>query len=198
MSLYARRGIADWKNAREELRQRARDCLGMAIADNDSEAVITIHTIYNNENAARLRFIPMPKVPSGGIERCFFLPIRQIDGKGKDIAIFELFLLVARKDCLAFRFEPADAPPSTHGYGHVQMSRKVLRKSVEPTGIPAWLPDSYPAFPIATSDPLKMFLSMVTAIHGYEGGMTRVLQEIFQNRPSFAALYRDELKKLLQ
>jgi len=199
MTLYSRRGIADWRNAQGELRQRARNCLGTAIAENDAEASVTIRTIFNERNANRLRFIPMPKVPTGGIERCFFLPIRETTDKGEEIASFDLFLLVARTDCLAFRFEPAHVPQTTHRYGHVQMSRKMLRKSIEPTGVPKWLPVSYPAFPLATSDPLRMFLSMATAIHGYEGGVTRVLQDIFRGvgRAREVGPYLDELKKLL-
>jgi hypothetical protein len=198
LRLYARQGIADWRNAPAELRQRALACLGSGIADNDTEALVTISTIYNHTNAKRLRFIPMPKHPRSGIERCFFLPIRERSGVQESTS-FDLFLLVAQRNCLAFRFEPAHRPSSAHAYGHVQICRSMLRKTIEVKGIPAWFPVTYPAFSISTSDPLRMFLSMTTAVHGYFGGVVKVLQEIFQkeNRAGDAVLYLDVLRTLL-
>jgi hypothetical protein len=198
MRLYARRGISDWKGAPEELRRRASYCLGAEIADNDAEAMVTISTVYNQANASRLRFIPMPKHPRSGAERYLFLPIREMDAAGRERIAFDLFMLVARRDCLAFRFEPAHRPPSTHSYGHVQMSRMMLKKSILVQTLP-WLPDSYPAFPLPASDPLKMFLSMATAVHGYTAGVVTVLQQIFQaaSRTGEAGLYINELTKLL-
>src|SRR5689334_972888 len=118
MKLYARRGIADWKSAAPELRLRASKCLGTAIAENETEASVTIQTFYDQNNASRLRFIPMPKHPKKGIDRCFFLPVREIQHGGTETVAFELFLLVARTDCLAFRFEPAHKGPTVHNYGH--------------------------------------------------------------------------------
>lgn len=200
MSLYARLGVADWRNAPSELRKRAGECLGAGIAENDAEAAVTINTTYNETNAARLRFIPMPKRPKGGIERCFFLPICQFDGSGKFAASFDVFLLVTGRNCLAYRFEPAHAPTSRHGYAHVQMSRSLLRRTVVAATLP-WLPDSYPAFPLppSTSDPVRMFLSLGTAVHGYAGGMNSVLQDIFQaaGRAAEAPAYLAELKAML-
>lgn len=197
MRLYARRGIADWKMAPSELRGRAARCLGTSIADNETEANVTIYTLYDEKNASRLRFIPMPKRPSGGIERCFFVPVREKQAGGKETVAFELFILVARTDCLAFRFEPAHATRSVHNYGHMQFSRKMLRKTIDVKGIPEWLPDSYPAFPTLTAEPLRVFLCMVTAVHGYDDGCTTVLREMFDGRPGELNLYLDELKKIL-
>lgn len=198
MKLYARRGIDDWKSAPNELRKRAQDCLGTGIADHDYEANTTIHTIYNGTSSTQLSFIPMPKHPAGGIERCFFLPVRELASGGQETLAFELFLLVARKDCLAFRFEPARAA-SAHNYGHMQLSRKMLKKTIEVKGIPDWLPVTYPAFPMLTSEPLKVFLCMITAVHGYQGGSVTVLQDVFQraSRMSELAFYLAELKKML-
>lgn len=197
MRLYARRGIADWKTAPHELRGRASRCLGTAIAENEAEANVTIYTKYDPTRVSQMRFIPMPKHPKKGIERCFFLPLREVEAGGNETVGFELFVLVARTDCLAFRFEPAHKPPSVHNYGHVQLSRKMVRRTIEVKGIPVWLPDSYPAFPILTSEPLKAFLCMVTAVHGYEDGCTSVLQDIFAGRSAELRLYLDELRKIL-
>jgi hypothetical protein len=196
MRLYARRGIADWNKARGDIRLRAATCLGNAIAENEPQANITIHTLYNGANADLLRFIPMAKHPSKGIDRCFFLPVREKQSGGNETVAFELFLLVERTDCLAFRFEPAHSRP-VHNYQHMQLSRSMLRKTIPVTGIPSWLPDTHPAFPMLTSDPLKVFLCMVTAVHGYEAGCITVLQDIFANRPGELGVYLDILKGML-
>ena len=93
---------------------------------------------------------------------------------------FDLFLFVKEQNCLAFRFEPPDKPNWSHNYPHVQLSRDLLHRTVKPKGIPSWLPDSYPAFPLPSSDPLKMFLSLVTAVHGRHKGFESILVEMFQ------------------
>jgi hypothetical protein len=198
MKLYAREGIAHWNGASYGLKKRARECLGTAIAENETEAFVTIGTVYNRTNANRLRFIPMPKRPKHGIERCFFIPVREIKDGGEVTTGFELFLLVKEKKCLAYRFEPAHRLPSVHNYDHVQMSHEMLRQTI-PTAVPDWLPIKYPAFPLSTSDSLRSFLAMITAIHGYSGGVVSVLRDIFQKagRAPETVLYLDELKKML-
>lgn len=198
MKLYARRGTADWKLAPWELQTRAAKCLGFRIAENYKQARVTIDTISNLRNADQMRFIPMPKLSRGKIDRCFFRPLRKYDGIEVTVT-FELFLLVRRTDCLAFRFEQAHRRRKTrHGYGHVQMSRK-MKGTIEVEGIPEWLPDSYPAFPISTSDPLRMFLAMATAVHGYADGLEKLLDEMFQEagRAIEIPIYRDLLKEML-
>jgi hypothetical protein len=197
MRLYARRGIADWASAPGELKRRALECLGTDIAENDAEAHVTLSTIFNGNNMNRLRFIPMPKHPRKGAERSFFAPIREQGAAGEKVA-FDLFLVVSAKNCLAFRFEPSHPPISAHGYGHVQMSRMVLRKTVVTKSLP-WLPDTYPAFPLLTSEPLKMFLSMTTAVHGYSTGVVALLKEIFQAEGRIRELgpYLDLLRGML-
>ena len=201
MRLYARQGIADWNDKSKTpygVQKRARECLGAAIAENETEAFVTIATIYNNHNANRLRFIPMPKRPKHGIERAFFIPVNRVDNEGHIKTTFELFLLVKEKRCLAYRYEIAHSAPSVHDYDHVQMSHEMLRQTI-PTAVPNWLPIRYPAFPLSTSGSLRMFLAMATAIHGYSGGLLWVLQEIFQKagRSAEAALYVSELRKML-
>jgi hypothetical protein len=197
LRLYARRGIAEWRSSRDVngVRRRVQECLGIAIAERDDD-LWTLSVNYNEANLDRMMFIPMPK-PGRGIERCFFLPIRS--GDEQPVA-FELFLLVKERKCLAFRFEPAHHPSTRHGYGHVQMSRKMLKRTIEVQGIPEWLPDSYPAFPISTSNPLKMFLGMATAIHGYaDGGLDYLLEDMLQkdNRANQIPMYRKELREML-
>ena len=198
LRLYAQRGVADWQKAPSGVRRRAEACLGAEIADHPAEAVITLNTVYDRTNANQLRFIPMPKHPAkGGIEWSFFIPVCEFRGALFSVA-FELFLLVSGTDCLAYRFEQAHPPPSTHNYGHVQMSQALLRKTILAT-THKWIPVRYPAHPLGTSDPLRMFLAMATAMHGYSNGVLRVIQEIYQaaSRAGDAARYVDELQKML-
>ncbi len=200
MRLYARRGVDDWKAAPQNLHSRALKCLGMAaIAQRYAEAEATINTVFDGQNAGRLKFIPMPQCNSAGIERCFFLPIREQRAGGHETIAFDLLLLVREEKCLAFRFEPADRQQSTHGYGHVQFNRKMLKRTIEVLGVPEWVPEKYPAFPISTSNPLRVFLCMATAVHGYRGGLEKVLTEIFQraSRTPQLASYLKELKEML-
>ena len=201
MRLYASQGIADWNDKHKThygVQKRARECLGTGIAENETQAFVTIGTIYNERNANRLRFIPMPKRPKHGIERAFFIPVNRIDDKGAVITTFALFLLVKEKYCLAYRFELAHRAPSVHDYHHVQMSHEMLRETI-PTAVPNWLPIRYPAFPLSISGSLRMFLAMITSIHGYAGGVLSILQEIFQQagRSREANLYVSELKQML-
>lgn len=194
MKLYARRGIADWNAAPALAKQKASFVLANKIADNEWEAIRTIEANVTEGGDERCMFIPMPNINHSGVQHCFFLPIRMPE-QGK--AAFDLFLFVDGKNCLGFRFEPADPPDSTHDYGHVQMNRSMFRKTIAVKGIPQWLPDSYPAFPIRSSEPLQMFLSMATSVHGYGKGMMQVVQEIFQNRPNDQAKYLEALKGAL-
>lgn len=108
---------------------------------------------------------------------------------------FDLVLIVDDDQSLGFRFEPADkTEDSSHGYGHVQMNC-LLQKTIEVKGIPKWLPDSYPAFPMTSSEPLRMFLLMATSVHGYGKGMVTVLERVFHDKPSQKAAYLQVLEE---
>lgn len=194
MKLYARRGIQDWNASRPQVRQQASAVLKNKIATNEWEAFRTINANLKGGADERCMFIPMPTVNHGGIQSCFFIPIR-VPGNGG--TAFDLLLLVDDENGLGFRFEPADPPTMSHSYGHVQMNRMMFRRSIEVASIPRWLPDSYPAFPIRSSDPLHLFLMMATSVHGYGDGMIRVLKEVFVNRPIDTARYLETLKECL-
>lgn len=200
MELYARRGVDDWTKADATLRRRAGDCfLATQIATRHQEAIDTINAVFDGTNAHKLSFIPMPKPGKHPIERCFFLPVRE-NIAGRERVSFELALLVSSRNCLAFRLEPADRPTWRHGYGHLQMNQKMLKKMINLVGVPPWIPDSYPAFPISTSNPLRMFLAMGTAVHGYANrGFADLLVDIFQKagRTSDSTAYLAELALFL-
>ena len=144
---------------------------------------------------------PAPNWGHSGIEFCFFMPRTINDCYNHEQVAFDLFLLVKGENNLALRFEPADEVGYSHSYAHVQLCRKVGKGSSEfiPKGVPNWVPDSYPAFPLPSSEPLKLFLSMATALHGRSGGIDKVLREIFQKagRPSKASAYLQVLDEML-
>lgn len=199
MTKYAERGIAHWENAPLPVKQRALAALSSNVAEKSWEVQNTIKSL----NGAGRKFIPMPRINHAGILFCFFLPIRTANGENVRFA-FDLFLLVDddNYNCLGFRFEPADPPDHAHAYGHVQMNCKMLGGSLPVNGIPQWLPDSYPAFPICSSEPLQMFLSMTTSVHGYGSGyadgMQGILREAFQNRPLDAQRYLEKMNSFLK
>ncbi len=179
---YAQRGLADWgNNTPHPIKQRALAALSSQIVQNEWE----LQEVIKSPLGAERKFIPAPRVNHGGIEACFFAPIR-ILGENVGFA-FDLFLMVEKGKCLGFRLEPADSSNQAHAYGHIQMNQKMLGGGLAVSGIPQWIPTSYPAFPICSSDSLRMFLSMMTSIHGYgskyEDGMRGILQNVFQGRP---------------
>jgi hypothetical protein len=199
MWLYGQSGIAEWEKAPADLLPRATRCLHAKIAENEREVEQTLNVAFNEQNASSMSFIPMPahsKNPK--LEQSFFVPLCKIDGQGQRIISFELFVLVRNEDCLAYRFEPAHQSPSRHNYSHVQMCRQVLGGRIG-TEAPDWIPDSYPAHPLYSSEPLSMFLSMMTAVHGYDGGILTVLNELFTQagRPRDAQTYLDKLREML-
>ncbi len=200
MTRYAKRGLADWSNITPyPVKLRASALLSGKIVENEWE----LQGVIKGQQAAGAKFIPMPRVNHGGIESCFFLPLRT-SGDDNLSFNFELFLLVESEDenCLGFRFEQADVANQAHAYGHIQMNRKMLGDSFPNNGIPQWMPDSYPAFPICSSDSLQMFLSMATSIHGYgskyDDGMRGILQNVFQGHPLDERLCLEKMSDFLK
>lgn len=181
MRRYALRGVAAWENADPELVKRASQCLGNKIANNVWLAQRTLNTSFNEQNVPALTFIPMPlDSPKPGFEWSFFLPLSKFDGGKHPRISFELLVLVRETHCLAYRFEQTESPSSTHSYSHFQLCRELLGGKIL-VSTPEWIPDSYPAHPLYSSDPMSMFLSMATAIHGYPDGMHEVLRRLFTN-----------------
>ena len=164
---YATMGVDDWSQIPMPTKTMLSIPLSGKVAENVGELS---QAIWKHKGL----FIPMPRINyQKDIEQCFFLPI----GTPADANLaFELCLVFSGGQCLSFRFEPCQQ--GTHRYAHVQMNRTVNR--VQAKAIPCWLPESYPAFGIGSSDPIKMFLYMTRSIHGHHGGITRVLDEVFK------------------
>lgn len=190
---YSKKGFQDWNNEGHDLQAKSRECLSNAIIEKDDDVAKMIHKQKNP------LFVPMPKISRKGFEWCFFLP-KITHGNLKSLV---LFLLVnrARQDCLAFRFESSYRQNTPHEYLHVQLTRRIEESSSAKNlrGVPEWLPDRYPAFPIPAHDPLEMFLCMVTAVHGLRDGIDKLLKDIFQQaaRPKDAIAYTEKLNEML-
>ena len=195
LTQYALEGVSDWKETDNNTQRRARVRLQHNIVEDEWTARVQIKKLHSQ---ASMQFMPMPKHRNEGVGSFFFIS-RNIGDDGERKLSFELFCLVNEENSLAFRFEPADQEGHAHNYAHVQFCRTMMGKGISPDGIPSWLPDSYPAFPLPSSDPLKLFLAMLTAVHGRFGGIEQVLQEIFQkaNQTGKVKEYTKLLKEML-
>ena len=180
---YAIRGLRDWnEKASDSIRQNAAGCLAHKYLESRDEY---IESVFLQKTSSSLpRFIPMPQPGFGKQERkriqwTFFAPIR-FDDTSQDTFRFELLILYEKKQCLAFRLEPGHRESKSHKYAHLQFNQKLYNKKVQVTGIPHFISDSFPAFPLPGSDTISLFFSMVVAVHGYEGTqiiMRRILEE---------------------
>jgi hypothetical protein len=183
---YAYRGVSDWGGASPDLKSRASICLGPKhIAENQGHVDRAINMSFKNHLSDSYFYIPMP-AHSKKIEQAFFMPIRDLSNKNPMIS-FYLFIIVSKNKsvggiashCLAFRWEPVDRETNSHAYAHVQLCTSTAIRTLPHVEIPNWLPVSYPAVPIGSSDPINMFLLMVTSIHGYPERMETLMIEIF-------------------
>lgn len=193
MKAYARRGIEDWKSVKAPTKAKTLSLLGNhRLAQNPQESDNAIPQAIRSQNA-RILFFPMPNKNHGKhIEQCLF-SLRRIDDSRTS---FDLLLLCHDGQWLGFRFEPPDDIGS-HGYSHVQMCRKIKAHGAgddDVEGLVDWVPDHYPAFPVRASDPLQMFLSLVTSVHGFPGGVDEVLRELMP-RPEVKR-YFDSLQEI--
>lgn len=196
MLRYSRRGLEDWRTSADELlKRRAWERLSAAgIAEDEAEAEAIIE-----DSSRGTMFIPMPNSHGGrGFQRSFFRPGMR---SGRLRALM-LFILVERSrgDCIAFRFECAERPGTRHEYTHVQLTRDlhVAGRPIGLDGIPDWLPDSYPAFPIPARDSLELFLAMATAVHGFPQGIDALIAELYQGgRIDRGEQHRERLRSML-
>ena len=196
MEDYAVLGYVEWNDTTPgRTRSRENIRLQHKIVESDWQARNQIRNVHTR---APTSFIPIRKYRHDGIDRCFFLP-RRVGEDGELALAFDLVLFVTEDVELAFRFEPADSPGYSHDYPHVQLCRQVAERQLDLAGVPTWIPDSYPAFPLPSSDPLQLFLAMLTAVYGRSGGVENVIQETFQKvgRPADADRYVQLIGEML-
>ena len=189
MLRYSERGLADWKRvAGSAMKTAAQECLANTIVEDDWDIS---HVIKGRKSS----FIPMPQHGYNGFDWCFFSP-RKVRG---ELRSFLLFVLVnwAARDCIAFRFESDSV--GSHGYTHVQLTPKWTKSGDAFSGVPQWLPDSYPAFPIPAQNWTELFLVMATAVHGRHGGVDFLIRDLFASEQTAdcAVRYNDMLTKRL-
>jgi hypothetical protein len=182
MRRYGKLGIESWKSVKQLDKDNISKRLDWKIAESIYDVTSTIDAYFDETKILKLkaktRFIPMPCTANDFVH-AFFLPLREKDSKTVDRFSFDLFLIVDGDNSIGLRWEPSDSPSNSHGYGHVQLCRSMVRGTTKSSGIPNWMPKSYPAIPISTSDPLHMFLSMATSVHGYEQRMSKLIQDIY-------------------
>lgn len=197
MLAYSRRGMAEWTRAEASLKTLAVQCLCNSVAEGSYDVNWTV-----GGRNAEPKFLPMPRHGRRGFEWCFFMPKKV----GGELSSLILFVLIDReKNSLAFRLECSSR--GSHEYSHLQLTSKLERLGVvgwregteQSGGVPKWLPDSYPAFPIPARNWTEMFLAMMTAVHGHRGGVDCLIQDIFreENRTQDVRKYIDLLDKML-
>ena len=202
MTRYAVRGVKDWNDTDDMVCRGITNCLSTSdIVEKEHLVRRAIQRSMRPDSDTSPKFFPMPdtcrkwkKRRSDRPRASLFVP-RLRDGGQWHIA-FDLISFMDRQHCLVFRFEPADEPPSSHGYPHVQLSRSLSRRTA-PVSCVSRVPDSYPAFPVPARDSMGMFLSMAVAVHGFEGGMKQLIGEMFQERPRKIRRYVETLENLL-
>jgi len=191
---YSKLGMADWGKATQAEKQATTTLLKNRIVA-DHELATTINDIGTGADTAR--FIPMPLIGhSKALRRCFFALHRTTQDPAS--MCFDLLLCIDDDTRLAFRFEPPDLPGWAHSYRHVQMSRRMLRRTFD-VSLPPWIPESFPAFPVRGSDPTEMFLTMLASVHGLgtSDGVREVLQNAFPNNSLASQRYFERLTSSL-
>ena len=169
---YACLGVRQWSKQDRNLRREATQTLSVGVADNVGTAVQAVKSPFRHGAERRFVLIPIPCL-SDKRNLAFFAPINA----GPTVA-FDLAVVVQRQHAIAFRFEPADAGcEQSHGYDHVQLSRSLGHRETRLGNSVSWLPDSYPALPLAARDTRDRFLAMAVAMHGYPHGVMRVLRQ---------------------
>ena len=183
MRRYALRGFEEWKGLDRSLRNAAKGVVGGRIA---SDAGRVPQVIVGGTDPAFLPMRAMPALKKAGYEWCFFLPVAE---SGQLVALILLLFAVGDSEAteegksLAFRFEKGDPGTGLHEYWHMQFTQKVKLPSATGfamEGVTHGLPDSWPAFPVPGESWLDVFLVMLTAVHGFPGGVDVVLQDLWQ------------------
>ncbi len=191
---YALLGWEEWSKTDEALRNPWRNCLEGNVVANHHEVRQVVSDPSSWRNDSRFPLIPMPKTQDR-IERAFFLPILEpVEGSSPQHS-FDLFTIVKNKNCLAFRWELGHNGQSTHGYSHMQMSRRLAKRELSLSSLPGWIPDDYPAVPVRASNSFGLFLCMVTALHGLEGGILRLLNDVMRSQPGVRFAYMESIRQ---
>jgi hypothetical protein len=70
---------------------------------------------------------------------------------------------------IGFRFETPEEKGEKHLYHHAQLFRSFERNTYPLLpGLPRWIPDTLPAFPISAKSPFSLFLGVLIGIYGLD------------------------------
>jgi hypothetical protein len=67
---------------------------------------------------------------------------------------------------VGYRFEPPESATGLHCYYHAQPIRVFAGKALP--GLPPWIAESTPAFPLDAADPARLVLCLFVSLYGYE------------------------------
>src|SRR3712207_1131694 len=128
---YSILGFEGWRRADDDLIERANLILQGQIVERDRDVRQIIGDIYGRRRSDVPLMIPTPK-PHRHIEQAFFLPLFQTWNGQASMLSFDLLLIVNDRNCLAYRWEPAEMPDddetTTHEYGHVQLCKRLANR----------------------------------------------------------------------
>ena len=192
---YARLGLQHWASESPRVKKRART-IGVDIATQRAvaERAVTSPFRPSARNGVPMKLIPMP-CKQNRVFAAFFAP--WVGGTGPAGLSFDLVVLLQQGSPYAFRFEPGSQySTAAHGYDHVQLNESLGQRHVPLGGAPSQLPTTYPAFPIRSGDPVRRFLAMAVAMHGYPSGVDDVLDRAFKGRPNKRKRYLNITKAM--
>lgn len=69
---------------------------------------------------------------------------------------------------IAFRLEPAEGTSGVHSYPHLQLISGFTKDSASIPGIPNWMPDSLPAWPLDSRGPFALLCCLLIGLYGAE------------------------------
>ena len=193
---YARLGLQHWASVSLSVKRRARNVrVDIATQPAAAENAVTNPFRPFAANGNPMRLIPMP-CKQNKVYAAFFAP--GVGGAGPAGLSFDLVVLSQQGSPFAFRFEPgSDYSTTRHGYDHVQLNESLGKRQVPMEGAVSPLPTTYPAFPIPSKDPVKRFLTLAVAMHGYPSGVDQVLDDAFKGRANRQKTYLEITKAIM-
>jgi hypothetical protein len=176
---YGTSGILHYKDLKPGLRARLEMSIPARLLETDEYRIEQKFAAAKKRDSKPFNLIPMPQPIGPGVDAAFFIPRFRFNDPNSFSCAFCLILWIngGVPKTMAFRIEPPDPPgvdaatglqnSDAHQYSHIQISRKV-REPDYATSIDDWTPESYPAFPLFNPTPLRLFLTTIVSIHGYD------------------------------
>lgn len=178
--IYARHGIAQYKELSGEVRRRIKRKFGMLLEDDITKLEVKLAKIKRGSKAD-VFFVPAPLAAHNDFQIALFLPSIEILGDGSYQCKFTIAFWIDKcgGKLMALRLEPPDAETHAHSYCHLQITKTMKIKNGEnelplETDQESWVPVSYPGFAVEYGHPLHYFAGVAIAIHGYARKKTQM------------------------